>query len=90
MVEKVKIGELRSNARGFFQRDEINKLLNMHWLGTENAAVVDENTGKIELIDHPDMESLKDAQYRFCPNFSVDILVDMYSDGTYGNVRILK
>lgn len=86
MLDKVKVGELKSYANARFYREDMNKMINLYWLGTEFAA--EERNGKIELLDHPNMGNVKEAQYNICQNITFGIVVDLYSDGSKGNIRI--
>lgn len=86
MLDKVKVGELKAYADARFFREDMNKMINLYWLGTEFAA--EERNGKIELLEHPNMENVKVAQYNICPNITIEIVVDLYSDGSKGNIRI--
>lgn len=84
----VVVGEVSTYARGSFDRSDLNKLLNLHWVGSEAACEYNEETNTIDRIDHPDMEKLVAAQYRLCQNFSINVAADLMSDGTLQNYRV--
>jgi hypothetical protein len=86
----VKVGKIRSEAHSSFSRQEMNVALNLHWIGAANVCKYNESTGKIELVDHPKMSLLEDAQHHLCPNFVVKIEADLYSDGHVDNFRVVK
>lgn len=87
-MSKVIVGSVRSFANGYFSRDEMNVMINRHWLNNDHAGVYNEVTDKIDLVDHPDVSKVVEAQKRLCTSFSVHIVADVFSDGTIGNYRI--
>lgn len=87
-MSKVVVGTVRSFAHGTFARDEMNVMVNRYWVNNEHAGVYNEKTNKIDLIDHPNVSKVVDAQNRICPNYQITILADVFSDGSIGNYRI--
>lgn len=84
-----KVGEVSTTVTGYFHREGMNKLLNLHWLGSESANYVADDNHTILRKDHPDIEKLVAAQYRLSHGFSASVVVDLYADGTTSNPRIL-
>ena len=88
--EVPKVGEVSATVRGYFDRVEMNKLLNLHWLGSDAACELADDGHTIVAKVHPDMDKLRAAQYRMSHGFCASVVVDLYADGTKGNPRILK
>jgi len=84
------VGSLRTTVHGSFYREDMNHLVNLHLVGSSNVGYYNKDTGKIELIDHPNIKLVKEAHSRICQNFALTIEADMYSDGTVDNFRIAQ
>lgn len=87
-MEVTKLVTITTTVTATFAREPVNIALNMHYLNQRNCGVIDEH-GKIQLIEHPNMEQLQVAGKRFCPNRSLTISADLMSDGSLTNFKII-
>jgi hypothetical protein len=68
------------------QRVEAEKILNLHHIHSETCNYIDEN-GVIVGKEHENMKKLEDSHWRMNTTQGVEVLFDMFEDGSFGNFR---
>jgi hypothetical protein len=87
------IGKIRGGAVIHFNSGERNQMLNLRHLGSPYCNRIDSaGPGPIRFvaIKHKNMEKLEKAQKKANPNVFVKVEAEVLSDGSFGEIKIVK
>ena len=79
------IGKVKAVAVISLGRSEINKILNKHYIGTDNCNIYE--NGRITPIEHSNRKKLEKAHKNITTNLHREIEVDILEDGNIGKIR---
>jgi len=89
MAELKILHTFKSAVKLHLSRDQVHeaaKLLNMHYIGTEYCNYKNER-GELVSIEHENYENLCKSHRNMNRTASYNVLVDLYEDGSLGNMR---
>ena len=81
------IGTMKTVVSANFNRELVNRIINMYYLNSPYCNIVNDN-GIIVEIEHEHMVKLKEAQNNFCENVTLNLLADVDENGKLSNFRL--
>lgn len=82
------IATVKTNFKGMFSREEINKIINRHYIGSDNCNEV--INGEILPKTCDGMNKVIEAQYNLITSWSLEIAADVTNDGKLINFRVVE